>query len=139
MYRAEIQAYARKCNFRVTTVDSNRKRRRFVSGCDLCRPRLGFIDGKVSDWVEDACQDFNQLVKDVPSRRRKPRSITGYQDECTCRHLFCDGTVHTAELRGNSAVRDAQLQAVKFDGLAGTSAPRALVSARRAVRVAADG
>jgi hypothetical protein len=36
--------------------------------------------------------------------------------------VFADGTVHTAPLDGNNAVREAQLQVVKFNALAGASA-----------------
>ncbi len=39
--------------------------------------------------------------------------------------VFPDGTVHTAALDGNSAVRDAQLQVVQFNALAGAHAPGA--------------
>lgn len=37
--------------------------------------------------------------------------------------VFPDGTVHSAPLDGNSAVREAQLQVVKFNALAGTQTP----------------
>ena len=37
--------------------------------------------------------------------------------------IFPDGTVHTAALNSNRAIREAQLQAVLFNALAGTAAP----------------
>lgn len=37
--------------------------------------------------------------------------------------IFADGTVHTAALDGNNAVREAQKQVVQFNALAGASAP----------------
>lgn len=38
--------------------------------------------------------------------------------------IFPDGTVHTAALNSNRAIREAQLQAVQFNALAGTAAPQ---------------
>jgi Short C-terminal domain len=39
--------------------------------------------------------------------------------------VFADGTVHTAALDGNNAVREAQKQVVQFNAMAGASAPTA--------------
>ena len=39
--------------------------------------------------------------------------------------VFPDGTVHTASLDGNLAVREAQKQVVQFNALAGTVVPAA--------------
>jgi hypothetical protein len=39
--------------------------------------------------------------------------------------VFAAGTVHTTKLNGNSAVRDAQLEAVRFNAAAGPSGPQA--------------
>jgi hypothetical protein len=52
-----------------------------------------------------------------------PISLTGMATKTKARAaiVFSEGTVHTIGLDGNSAVRDAQLQAVKFNALAGTS------------------
>jgi hypothetical protein len=37
--------------------------------------------------------------------------------------VFADGTVHTTELDGNNAVREAQRQAVQFNAMAGAVTP----------------
>lgn len=42
--------------------------------------------------------------------------------------VFPDGTVHTVPLDGNAAVREAQLQIVQFNALAGPPAPAAVES-----------